>query len=134
MSNKIVFLVISITLYFLPSVILAVDSVPNELIDTARTLGATEYQVIMKVLVPASMPDIFQNFIVINGIGWNSLMVAEIINAQYGLGHIMNLSRQRGQMDSVLITLLIIYLFAVIMDLSIKKSIRMLFKLKYKIS
>jgi len=130
-TNKILFLIISITLYFLPSVILAVDSVPNELIDTARTLGASEGQVVTKILIPAAMPDICQSFVIISGIGWNALMVAEIINAKQGLGHIMNMARQRGQMDAVIVALIIIYLFAVVMDWGIRKGIRRFFAWKY---
>jgi ABC-type nitrate/sulfonate/bicarbonate transport system permease component len=130
-ANKIIFLFLSITLYFLPSVIVAVDAVPDELIDTARTLGASEKQLVRRVLIPAAFPDIFQSFIIINGIGWNALMVAEIINARQGLGHIMNMARQRGQMDAVLLALIIIYLFAVLMDFSIKAAIKWLFSWKY---
>jgi len=130
-TNKIVFLVLSITLYFLPSVIVAVDSVTDELIDTARTLGASEKQVVRRVLIPAAMPDIFQSFVIINGIGWNALMVAEIINAKQGLGHIMNMARQRGQMDAVLVALVVIYVFAVLMDFGIKWGIKRKFSWKY---
>ncbi|MBF0120271.1 MAG: ABC transporter permease subunit [Desulfobacterales bacterium] len=130
-ANKIIFLIISISLYFLPSVILAVDSVPDELIDTARTLGASEKQIIWRILIPYSMPDIFQNFLIINGISWNALMVGEMINAKYGLGHVMNMARQRGQMDVVLVVLMIIYFFAIVLDHSINKLIRKLFKWKY---
>jgi ABC-type nitrate/sulfonate/bicarbonate transport system permease component len=131
-ANKIIFLFLSITLYFLPSVIVAVDAVPDDLIDTARTLGASEKQVTMRVLIPASFPDIFQSFIIISGIGWNALMVAEIINARQGLGHIMNMARQRGQMDAVLLALIIIYLFAVLMDYGIKTGIKFAFPWKYR--
>jgi ABC-type nitrate/sulfonate/bicarbonate transport system permease component len=130
-ANKIIFLIISITLYLLPSVILSVDAVPDKLIDTARTLGTSEKQVVRRILIPAALPDIFESFIIINGIGWNALMVAEIINAKQGLGHIMNMARQRGQMDAVLVALIVIYIFAVIMDFSIKRGIRQLFKWKY---
>lgn len=130
-ADKISFLVVSITLYLLPSAILALDAVPVQLIDTARTLGATEFQVVRRVLIPASLPDIFQSFVIINGIGWNALMVAEIINARHGLGHILNMSRYRGQMDAVIFTLIIIYIIAVIMDSGIKYTIRKFFKWKY---
>jgi NitT/TauT family transport system permease protein len=131
-ADKITFLVVSITLYLLPSAILALDAVPNQLIDTARTLGASEFQVIRRVLIPAALPDIFQSFVIINGIGWNALMVAEIINARHGLGHILNMSRYRGQMDAVIFALIVIYILAVIMDSGIKYSIRRLFKWKYQ--
>jgi ABC-type nitrate/sulfonate/bicarbonate transport system permease component len=131
-ADKISFLVVSITLYLLPSAILALDGVPDQLIDTARTLGASEFQVVRRVLIPAALPDIFQSFVVINGIGWNALMVAEIINARHGLGHILNMSRYRGQMDAVIFALIVIYIIAVIMDSGIKYSIRKLFRWKYK--
>ncbi len=130
-ADKISFLVVSITLFLLPSAILALDAVPDQLIDTARTLGASEFQVVRRVLIPAALPDIFQSFVIINGIGWNALMVAEIINARHGLGFILNMSRYRGQMDAVIFTLLIIYLIAVIMDSGIKYAIRKFFRWKY---
>jgi len=131
-ADKISFLVVSITLFLLPSAILSLDAVPGQLIDAARTLGASEFQVIRRVLIPAALPDIFQTFVIINGIGWNALMVAEIINARHGLGFILNMARYRGQMDAVIFTLLVIYLIAVIMDTGIKYAIRKLFRWKYE--
>ena len=131
-ADKISFLVVSITLYLLPSAIVALDAVPDQLIDTARTLGASESQVVRRVLIPAALPDISQSFVVINGIGWNALMVAEIINARHGLGFILNMSRYRGQMDAVIFGLVVIYVIAVVMDSGIKHTIRRVFRWKYE--
>jgi ABC-type nitrate/sulfonate/bicarbonate transport system permease component len=83
-------------------------------------------------VIPSALPDIFQSFVIINGISWNALMVAEIINARHGLGHILNMSRYRGQMDAVIFALIVIYIIAVIMDSGIKYSIRKLFRWKYE--
>ena len=61
-KQKIAFLFLGVFVYLLPVVVTAIRLVPEELVQTALTLGATKFQVIRTVLVPAALPEIFDSF------------------------------------------------------------------------
>jgi NitT/TauT family transport system permease protein len=59
------------------------------LVEAARTLGATHWQVITEVLLPASVPSIVAGLRVSAGLGWQSLVGAELIVASSGIGYLL---------------------------------------------
>jgi NitT/TauT family transport system permease protein len=91
-SQKVAFLFLGVFVYLLPVVVTAVRAVPDELVQTALTLGATRAQVIRTVLVPAALPDIFDSFRVMNAISWTYVILAEFVNARRGLGYLIQLA------------------------------------------
>jgi NitT/TauT family transport system permease protein len=88
-TQKIAFLFLGVFVYLLPVVVTAIRQVPEELVQTALTLGATRWQVIRTVLVPAALPDIFDSFRVMNAIAWTYVVLAEMVNAHEGIGHMI---------------------------------------------
>src|SRR5207248_5932041 len=86
-KEKTAFLFLGVFVYLLPVVVTAIRAVPEELVQTALTLGATRFQVIRTVLVPAALPDIFDSFRVMNAISWTYVILAEFVNARTGLGY-----------------------------------------------
>ena len=91
-SQKVAFLFLGVFVYLLPVVVTAIRAVPEELVQTALTLGATRFQVIRTVLVPAALPDIFDSFRVMNAISWTYVILAEFVNARTGLGYMIQLA------------------------------------------
>lgn len=91
-TQKIAFLFLGVFVFLLPVVVAAIRAVPQEYVDTAYTLGASRFQVIRTVLVPAAMPEIFESFRVMNAIGWTYVTLAESVNPQTGLGHMIHLA------------------------------------------
>jgi NitT/TauT family transport system permease protein len=91
-SQKIAFLFLGVFVYLLPVVVTAIRAVPEELVQTALTLGASKWQVIRTVLVPAALPDIFDSFRVMNAISWTYVILAEFVNAREGLGYMIQLA------------------------------------------
>ena len=96
-SQKIAFLFIGVFVYLLPVVVYAIRAVPEELVQTALTLGANKFQVIYSVLVPAALPDIFDSFRVMNAILWTYVILAEAVNPGGGLGNMVRISHERYQ-------------------------------------
>jgi NitT/TauT family transport system permease protein len=91
-SQKIAFLFLGVFVFLLPVVVTAIRAVPEELVQTALTLGATRWQVIRTILVPAALPDIFDSFRVMNAISWTYVILAEFVNARRGLGYMIQLA------------------------------------------
>ena len=59
------------------------------LIEAARTLGASNYQIMSEVLLPASVPSIVAGLRVSAGLAWQSLVGAELIVASSGIGYLL---------------------------------------------
>jgi NitT/TauT family transport system permease protein len=58
-------------------------------IEAARTLGAPGWRIILEVLLPASVPSIVAGLRISAGLGWQSLVGAELIVASSGIGYLM---------------------------------------------
>lgn len=67
---KISFLFIATFVYLLPSILLCFNDVPQDLMDTGKTIGMTSWETIKEILLPASLPSIFSTFLMMYGIGW----------------------------------------------------------------
>ncbi|MEA2164816.1 MAG: NitT/TauT family transport system permease protein [Thermoanaerobaculia bacterium] len=91
--QKIAFLFLGVFVYLLPVVVSAIRAVPEELVQTAMTLGASRWQCIRTVLLPAALPEIFDSFRVMNAILWTYVILAEAVNPGGGLGYIIELAR-----------------------------------------
>ncbi len=63
--------------------------VEPHLVEAAQTLGAGHWQVISEVLLPASVPSIVAGVRVSAGLGWQSLVGAELIVASSGIGYLL---------------------------------------------
>jgi NitT/TauT family transport system permease protein len=91
-AQKIAFLFLGVFVFLLPVVVTAIRAVPEELVQTALTLGATRFQAITTVLLPAALPDIFDSFRVMNAISWTYVVLAEFVNARSGIGYRIQLA------------------------------------------
>jgi NitT/TauT family transport system permease protein len=92
-KQKIAFLFLGVFVYLLPVVVSSIRIVPEELVQTALTLGASKFQVVRTVLVPAALPEIFDSFRVMNAIAWTYVILAEAVNPEHGLGYMVELAR-----------------------------------------
>ncbi|QID19305.1 ABC transporter permease [Nitrogeniibacter mangrovi] len=64
--------------------VMAVDKV---LIRAARCLGASEFALMTQVVLQAALPHIFTGLAVGMGVAWVSLIAAEMISGQFGVGY-----------------------------------------------
>ena len=58
-------------------------------IEAAQTLGASHFRMITEVLLPASIPSIVAGLRISAGLGWQSLVGAELIVASSGIGYLL---------------------------------------------
>lgn len=128
---KVSFLLFATIFFFLPTVILAVKDVSVDLIDTARTMGMSKLKVMTKVLLPASLPSIAQSFLMMYGIGWTYVIIAEMINTNVGLGYLMNIGSARGRTDMVFAALIAVLVASCIFDFIGNATIKKVFKWKF---
>lgn len=115
-TMKIVFLFIATFVYAMPSVLLCLDEINPDLINTGKTLGMNTFQLITKVQLPATLPSILNSLIVMIGTGFSYIAVCETINAKYGLGWIIQQNSSRGRTDMVFMAIIVIAIMSVICD------------------
>jgi ABC-type nitrate/sulfonate/bicarbonate transport system permease component len=115
-TQKITFLFMGTVVYLLPLVVEAVEKVDEVYLQTATTLGASRWQIVSLVLVPASLPSIGEALRVMNGIGWTYVILAEVINAPYGLGALITVAGKRSHVDQIFALVLVILVIGVLSD------------------
>lgn len=128
---KIVFLFIATFVYMMPSVILCLDEISQDLIDTGLTIGMSKLQTVYKIQIPASLPSVLNSFIMMYGIGFTYIAVAETINAKYGLGYIIQQSSSRGRTDMVFMSIIVIMVISIAFDFIAKSLVKRIFKWRY---
>jgi len=86
------------------STVSGVLSVDTILIDAARTLGAKEKEIFLKVLVPGATPSIYTGLRIGMGIGWMTLVAAEFtgVKSGLGLGYMIMVARDIQRPDMVI--------------------------------
>ncbi len=94
--------------------------VPNELFNAAYTLGAKKRQVVMRVLLPATLPGIIDTLRVTMGWAWTYLVVAELVASSSGLGY-MSMQAMRGlHADLIFVAILAIGFLGLVTDMIFK--------------
>jgi ABC-type nitrate/sulfonate/bicarbonate transport system permease component len=107
-TQKVMFIFIACVPFVYSSVVAAIAGVPDRYVETAQTLGATSLQIVRKVLVALAIPEIYNSLRHLFGLAFGYIMLAELINAQHGLGYLLMTSQRRGLSEHIILILLII--------------------------
>lgn len=97
-----------------------VRSVSTEQIHAAYAMGATRGQVISQVIMKAALPEIFTGMRIGIGVGWTTLVAAEMVAANRGLGFMVLNAAENLESDTVIMGIFIIGIFAFAFDLLIR--------------
>ena len=98
-----------------------------ELVNAAYTLGASNRDALWKVIVPLSLPGIWDVLRVNIGAAWTFVVLAEIIAATTGLGHLIVTSQRFVQTANVIAAIVIIGILGYLTDLFFKVTYKMFF-------
>lgn len=104
---------------FLSSIVATYQGVVNvdkTLINAARVLGASDFTIFRRVIVPASLPYIMVGVRVGLGSSWATVVAAELIAAQSGLGFRMQQAQLYYDLPTIFVSLVAIGVLGLIMD------------------
>ncbi len=110
-----------------------VRSVSTEQIHAAYAMGATRTQVISQVILKAALPEIFTGMRIGIGVGWTTLVAAEMVAAHRGLGFMVLNAAEYLASDTVIMGIIVIGVFAFAFDLLIRYLEKVLIPWKGKI-
>lgn len=129
-TQKIGFLFIGCFVALLPAVFRTISDVPRAFLDVAVTKGATQWQLVSQVLFPVARADIWDHLRGVYGIGWGWIILAEVVNAQQGLGYLISISERRGHTAAIFAIIIVIVVIAVACDQLWRLGGRLLFPYK----
>lgn len=86
----------------------------------AQSLGASQAQLIRHVILPSALPDILTGIRIGLGVGWSTLVAAELIAATHGLGFMVQSAAQFLVTDVVIVGILVIALIAFALELGLR--------------
>ena len=99
----------------------------RDLVEAAYTLGASDKGIVLRVLVPSSAPEIFETLRMVLGWAWTYVIVAELIGASSGIGHMITDSQALLATDQIIFGIILIGVIGLVTDLAFKAMNRRLF-------
>jgi NitT/TauT family transport system permease protein len=119
-TAKIALIVIGIAPCIARDLALRVGELPREQIIKAQTLGASTWQLIVRVVLPQLWPRLIDSLRLAMGSAWLFLIAAEAIASTEGLGYRIFLVRRYLAMDVILPYVVWITILAVATDLALR--------------
>ncbi|MBE7204435.1 MAG: ABC transporter permease subunit [Parafilimonas terrae] len=97
-----------------------VRGLPAERINAALALGGTRWQIFRTVVLPSALPEILTGLRIAIGVGWSTLVAAELIAATRGIGYMIMSAAQFLATDVVFVGIGVIAAFAFLFSLGMR--------------
>ncbi len=111
-TSKILLIYLAIFAPVAMSALAGVKSAQQVRIRAARSLGASRAQVLWLVILPGALPEILTGLRIGLGVGWSTLVAAELIAATRGLGFMVQSAGEFLATDVVLAGIAVIAIIA----------------------
>src|SRR3546814_662263 len=118
-TAKVALIVVGVAPVMIRDVAAHVEALPREQIIKAQTLGASSWQVMIRVALPQAMPRLMHAMRLALGPAWVFLISAEAIASDVGLGYRIFLVRRYLSMDIIIPYVTWITLLAILMDVAL---------------
>lgn len=126
-EQKIALLFLGVIWFLITIIADHVRSVPRELVESARTLGANTPLVFLRIIAPASLPRVWDGLRQMLAVSWTYLVIAEIVAATDGIGAMMMRAQRFVRVDDVMAGILTIGVLGVAFDLLFRFAGNILF-------
>ena len=108
-------------------VAVTVGNTRRDLVEAAYTLGVKDTSLIRRVLIPGAAPEIAETLRMVLGWAWTYVIVAELIGASSGIGHMITDSQALLATDQIIFGIIVIGLIGLVSDFAFKWGNRRLF-------
>ncbi|WP_237153045.1 ABC transporter permease [Oryzibacter oryziterrae] len=116
---------------FFQQVLMVMDNVkrvPPDFVGLGRTLGLSEFKILTRIVLPSSLPGIWDTLRISLGWAWTWLVLAELVAATSGLGYRITVSQRYFQTQTIIGYILFLGILGLITDQSMKALERVLFR------
>lgn len=104
-----------------------VGNTRRDLVEAAYTLGVSDRGLVHRVLVPGAAPEIAEQLRMVLGWAWTYVIVAELIGASSGIGHMITDSQALLATDQIIFGIIVIGAIGLVSDLLFKWANQRLF-------
>ncbi len=104
-----------------------VGNTRRDLVEAAYTLGSSDASLVRRVLVPGAAPEIAEILRTVLGWAWTYVIVAELIGASSGIGHMITNSQALLATDQIIFGIIVIGVIGLVSDFAFKWVNRRLF-------
>jgi len=94
----------------------AVRTIPPSYLRASATMGARGWRLYTRVILPAALPQLLTGLRVGWSFAWRSLMAAELLFMNMGLGHLLGMGRELADAAQVVAVILTILLLGLLVD------------------
>jgi taurine transport system permease protein len=89
-------------------------------VHAAYSLGASKWQILSRVIIPNSLPEIFTGARVAMGVCWGTVVAAELVAAEVGLGKMIVVASKFQLTDIVLVGIILIGVIGFLIDVGVR--------------
>ena len=126
-AQKLLVIFIGSVFQLILMVAVAVGNTRRDLVEAAYTLGAGDWGIVRRVLLPASAPEIAEILRLVLGWAWTYVIVAELIGSSSGIGHMITDSQALLNTGQIIFGIIVIGLIGLVSDFLFKAANRRLF-------
>lgn len=93
-----------------------IEDIDSRYLDVARCFGAGKKQIFKEILFPYTLPFIFTGLRIGLGVAWMSVIAAEIVSANSGLGYTIEIAQQMLRVDNVIVGMIAIGICGIVLE------------------
>ena len=93
-----------------------IKEVNKKAIAAARTLGATEYYILLHVILPLALPNIFTGLQLEAGMAWRVIIAAEMVAIPTGIGALMMRAESLIRVDIIIVCLMVLSVMCLVFE------------------
>jgi NitT/TauT family transport system permease protein len=126
-AQKLLVIFIGSVFQLILMVAVSVGNTRRDLVEAAYTLGARDWGIVARVLIPSSAPQIAEILRLVLGWAWTYVIVAELIGSSSGIGHMITDSQALLATGQIIFGIIVIGLIGLTSDFLFKGVNRTLF-------
>ncbi len=85
-----------------------IKTVDRSYLQVARTLGASEREILTTVVIPLALPNIFTGLKLESGMAWRTIIAAEMVAIPTGIGALMMKAENLMRIDIIIVCLIVL--------------------------
>jgi NitT/TauT family transport system permease protein len=126
-GSKLALLFIGVIFFLITLIMDHTRAVRAELIETAMTLGASRWQILSTIVLPAVAPKILISMRQMLAVSWTYLVIAEIVASTTGIGAVMMRGQRFLKVDEIMAGIVVIGAVGLAFDYLFRLAQRLLF-------
>jgi|GEM_PF-129808 len=113
---KVVLIAVACAVPVASNTLAGIRNVPVGFVEVGRVYRFSYWQMLSKVMLPATLPPVFSGFSLALNQAWQTLIAVELLASSEGVGFLMTWGRQLMQMDLVFSAIIVIGLVGLLLD------------------